>query len=122
MQGNRGLALYRIWNVYVYLAYVDTGVAAIADFLISNNRLVRRSHIWKNIYLSSFIFSLLRLHRLLRSNCGTSRTPMRKKYVFAALFLAFFMIVPSANSFEPGSLRIFEVDKPQVLKPLRLQA
>jgi hypothetical protein len=76
MQGNRGFAFFGIWYVYVYLAYIDTGVAAIAHFRISNDRFVRRSYVGKDIYFILFVFFALEgFTRTLKSNCGADGGP-----------------------------------------------
>jgi hypothetical protein len=59
MQGNRGLALFGIWYVYIHLTYIDTCIAAIADFRIPNDGFVRRCHVGNNIYLVFLFFSSL---------------------------------------------------------------
>jgi hypothetical protein len=96
MQGNRGLALCSIWYVYIYLANVDACVAAIADFRISDDRSVRRSHVGYYVYLLLLVFrSLEDFTGALKSNCGAScRTRLQEIPAFyCRAFLACFMFI-----------------------------
>jgi hypothetical protein len=118
MQGNRGLALYRIWYVYVYLAYVDTCIAAIADFSISNDRSVRRSHVGYDVYLLPLVFrSLEDFTGALKSNCGASCRPRLQEIpaFYCCALLSFFHAHISTNA---QSLGAFEPNKLQNSKPL----
>jgi hypothetical protein len=53
MQGNRGLSLYRIRDIYIHLAYVYTRITTNTGFRISNHRPVRRNYIGHDVYLSA---------------------------------------------------------------------
>ena len=85
MEGNWRLAFFRIWHVYVHLAYINTRVAAVADFGISNDRTVRRSHVGKYVYLFSIFFRTLEdTAGALKSCCGTGQ------YVAGGILASFF--------------------------------
>jgi hypothetical protein len=45
VQDNRGFALFRMGNIYIYLADLDTMVAPVADYRIEQHRVVRRDDI-----------------------------------------------------------------------------
>jgi hypothetical protein len=101
MQGNGGLAFFGIWYVYIHLTNVDAGIAAIADFRISNDRLVRRGYVGKNIYLFLLVFrSLEDFTGALKGNRGTGRRTGLQEIpaLYCHAFLSLFHDRSPANS------------------------